>query len=437
MTTTSEETSSDDSALQRAVLPMTSPKSAAFSAVGGSAASSTEPRFIPLSEPVLGGNEWQYVKECLDTGWISSVGSFVTQFEKKTAEYTGTRHAVATVNGTAALHTALMAAGVSAGDEVLVSTLTFIASANAIRYIGAHPVLIDVEPKHWQIDPNLVYKFLRDQCTWKQGRLINKQSGRPVRAIMPVHVLGHPVDLAPIMAEARRFNLRVIEDAAESLGATYNGRPVGADGDLVCFSFNGNKMITCGGGGMIVTNSDHAAQRSRYLTTQAKDDPVEYIHHETGYNYRMTNVLAAIGLAQLEQLDAHVNRRREIAAFYQQELDLPGLTWFRESASARATYWLSTAIVDPAIAGVTAVQLRDHLKKNGIQARRLWQPMHQSPAFRDCQSVVTGVADRLFANCLSFPSSPNLDPDSLNRIRRSVGTALQACGETTELRRSA
>lgn len=393
--------------------------------------------FIPLSEPVLGGNEWQYVKDCLDSGWISSVGSYVTKFEKQIAEYTQTRHAVATVNGTAALHTALMAAGVSAGDEVLVSTLTFIASANAIRYIGAHPVLIDVEPQYWQMDPNLVYTFLRDQCAWTNGRLINKSTGRPVTAIMPVHVLGHPVELTAIMGEARRFNLRVIEDAAESLGATYNGRPVGADGDIVCFSFNGNKTITCGGGGMLVTNSDYAASRARYLTTQAKDDAVEYIHHETGYNYRMTNVLAAIGLAQLEQLESHVTRRREIARFYQREVNLPGLTWFRESRRTRGTYWLSTALVDPKVTGLTAVQLREQLSVCGIQARRLWQPMHQSPAFRDCQSVVRGAADHLFENCLSFPSSPNLTSESLNRIRTAVTGAVHAAQQTPAFRRSA
>jgi len=373
-----------------------------------------------LSEPCLEGNEWKYVKECLDSGWISSVGAFVTRFEENIASYVGAKHGVATVNGTAALHTALLVAGVEPGDEVLVSTLTFIASVNAIRYVGAHPVLIDAEPHYWQMDPTLVSDFLRTQCVWNNGQLQNRSTGRRVKAIMPVHVLGHPVDLDPICSEAGKFDLRVIEDSAESLGASYQGRKIGATADLACISFNGNKTITCGGGGMIVTNSKEDADRARYLTTQAKDDPAEYIHNEVGYNYRMTNVLAAIGLAQLEQLDSHVDRRRRIADFYRGHLTMPGFLWHCDSDKARSTSWLSTVLLDPVQTGVSAVELRDRLTKHGIQTRRLWQPMHQSPAHQGCQAMLNGTADLLFQNALSFPSSPNLTDDDLMRVSDRV-----------------
>lgn len=383
-------------------------------------------RFLPLSEPCLQGNEWQYVKECLDSGWISSVGAFVNRFEQRVAEYVGVKHAVATVNGTSALHAAMLTAGVEPGDEVLVSTLTFIATVNAIRYAGAHPVLIDSEPRYWQMDPQLVRDFLRRECRAENGELRNRVTGRRVRAIMPVHVLGHPVDLPAITAEAEAFGLRLIEDAAESLGASLHWKKIGATSDLACVSFNGNKTITCGGGGMILTNSQSDADRARYLTTQAKDDAIEYIHNEVGYNYRMTNVLAAIGLAQLEQLDGFVQRRREIAAYYRSGLCGAGLTWHTDAPGASSTSWLSTALVDPVQAGVTACELRDQLQRSKIQTRRLWQPMHLSPAHQSAQAVLNGTADRLFEQALSFPSTPNLTDGDLERVVRATGGVL--CG---------
>lgn len=376
--------------------------------------------FIPLSEPCLQGNEWQYVRECLDSGWISSVGSFVTRFEAEVARYTGARFAVATVNGTAALHTALLVAGVEPGDEVLTSTLTFIATANAIRYVGAHPVFIDSEPDYWQMDPALVRRFLEQQCVWQNGRLINRATGRRVRALLPVHVLGHPVDLPQLTAAAQQFDLRLIEDAAESLGAISHGRQVGAAGDLVCFSFNGNKTITCGGGGMLVTDSQQAASRARYLTTQAKDDPAEYIHHEIGFNYRLTNVAAAIGVAQLEQLERHIQIKRQQLDCYRTRLGPLGLQWQPEAPGVQSTCWLATAIVNPEVTGCTAVELRDWLATQQIQTRRLWQPMHLSPAHRGCQAVLNGVADRLFDTALSFPSTPNLSTAAMDRICAAV-----------------
>src|SRR5690606_28626820 len=273
----------------------------------------TRPESIPLSAPEIGGNEWQYVRECLDTGWVSSVGAFVDHFEAALAAHTGRRYAVATVNGTSALHAALVATGIGDHDEVIVSTLTFIAPANAIRYTGAAPVFVDADPHYWQMDPDKLRHLLERQCAWRAGALYNRSTGRRVRAIMPVDVLGHPVDLDAIVEIARRYELIVIEDASESLGAEYRGAPVGRHGDIVCFSFNGNKIVTAGGGGMLLTDHAEWARRARHLTTQARADPVEYVHDRVGYNYRLTNLQAAVGVAQLERLGHAVAAKRRIA----------------------------------------------------------------------------------------------------------------------------
>jgi perosamine synthetase len=262
----------------------------------------TPPRdkFIPLSEPSIGGNEWKYVKECLDTNWVSSAGAFVDRFEAELAAYAGAQYGIATSNGTSALHVALLAVGVLPDDEVIVSTLTFIAPANAIRYVGAWPVFMDADATYWQMDVEKLADFLNNGCKWQDGQLKNIATGRRVSAILPVHILGHPCDMDPIIALAEKYGLKVIEDATESLGAQYKEHAVGTMGHVGCFSFNGNKLLTTGGGGMVVTNDSALAERVRYLTTQAKDDPLEYVHNEVGFNYRLTNIQAAIGCAQLE-----------------------------------------------------------------------------------------------------------------------------------------
>jgi perosamine synthetase len=261
---------------------------------------------IPLSVPSLNGNEWKYVKACLDAGWVSSAGPFVDRFEQEVAGYLGAKYAVATVSGTAALHIALLVAGVRTDDEVLVPTLTFIAPANAVRYVGAWPVFIDVEPDYWQMAPAAVRQFLSDECRKVNGEIRNRTTGRRIAAILPVHILGHPSDSDSIMEVAAEFGLHVVGDATEGLGARYKNRPVGNLADISCLSFNGNKIITAGGGGMIVTDRKDWADRARYLTTQAKDNPVEYEHSQVGYNYRLSNIHAALGCAQLEKLDEYV-----------------------------------------------------------------------------------------------------------------------------------
>ena len=376
---------------------------------------------IALCVPEIAGNEWSYVKDCLDTGWVSSVGAYVDRFEGSLAEYVGTQFAVATVNGTSALHVALRVAGVEPDDEVLVSTLTFIAPANAIRYAGAWPVFIDAEPEFWQMDPQRVADFLENQCTWSGGTLRNRATGRRVGALLPVHILGHPVDLGPLRALARKFGLPVIEDATECLGASYRGERVGGGGDIACFSFNGNKIITTGGGGMIVTDNEAWAVRAKYLTTQAKDDPVEYEHREIGYNYRLTNIQAAIGCAQMEQLDGFIAAKRRIAAAYRTALaDIPGVTPMREAAWAASIAWLFTVRIESADFGRSGRELLAALSREAIQTRPLWQPMHRSAAHSGSQCVGGEIADTLCAECLSLPCSAGLSVAEQERVTAAI-----------------
>lgn len=377
--------------------------------------------FIPLCVPEIRGREWEYVKQCLDTGWVSSVGSFVDRFERQVAERIGAAHAVATVNGTAALHVALQVVGVRAGDEVLVSDLTFIAPANAVRYAGAWPVFIDAEPGYWQMDLQKASDFLARECVRRDGALRNRSTGRPVRAILPVHALGHPCDVDAVVELARRYGLAVIEDAAEGLGARYKGRPVGRPADVACFSFNGNKIVTCGGGGMIVTDNAEWAAKARYLTTQAKDDPVEYVHGEIGYNHRLTNLQAAVGVAQMEVLDDYVAAKRRIAREYGARLaGVPGLTPMPEAPWAFGTSWMYTVLVDEARFGMDSRSLLRRLHEARIQARPLWQPMHRSPAHAGAPTTECGVSDRLSAQALSLPCSVGLTDPQLSAVVESI-----------------
>jgi perosamine synthetase len=379
---------------------------------------------IPLCVPAISGNEWRYVKECLDTGWVSSVGPFVDRFEREFAHVIGSPHAIATASGTAALHVALLVAGVEPEDEVLVSAVSFIAPANAIRYAGAWPVFIDAEPEYWQMDPAGVERFLTQRCHRVDGELRNKDTGRRVKAILPVHILGHPTEMSRIADAARRHGLVIIEDATESLGASYDGTPVGRLGDIACFSFNGNKLITTGGGGMIVTDNRELADRARYLSTQAKDDPIEYVHGAIGYNYRLTNVQAAIGCAQLEQLPDYIVTKRRIANAYAAGLSsVTGIRCMLESPRAKSAFWLYTVLVDEKIYGMSSRGLLAHLQQHGIQARPLWQPLHVSPAHRALRPEHCPVAEQLHAEALSLPSSVALSAADQARVIDLVAAA--------------
>jgi perosamine synthetase len=382
------------------------------------------PDFIPLCVPELRGNEWKYIKECLDTNWVSSAGPFVDRFERMLAAYVGADAAVATVNGTAALHVALLVAGIQPDDEVLLPILTFIAPANAVRYVGAWPVFIDVEPHYWQLDPGRTIEFLDRQCRCQDGELFNRSTGRRVRAVMPVHILGHPVDMDPIVEVAQKYGLAVIEDATESLGASYKRARVGSLGDIACFSFNGNKIITSGGGGMIVTNRREWAEKAKYLTTQAKDDTVEYVHCEIGYNYRLSNLQAAVGCAQMEQLEEFVDSKRSLASSYDEALDaLDGITPMREASWARSIFWMYTVLVEEQQFGMGSRALLRRLVQSKIQARPLWQPLHRSPAHRGAQSCGGEVAERIHSQALSLPSSSGLSEAELAIVTSALQTA--------------
>ena len=373
----------------------------------------TKPRtgtaYIPLSAPEIRGSEWKYVKDCLDTGWVSSVGEYVNRFEQMIAKTVGARSAVATCNGTSALHIALLVSGVEDDDEVLVSTLTFIAPVNAIRYTGAWPVLIDAEANFWQIDAQKVTDFLRNNCQYSQGELRNRKTGRRVKAILPVHILGHPVDMEPIVSVGREFGLPVIEDATECLGAKYRGHSTGTIGDIACFSLNGNKIITTGGGGAIVTSNAEWAARAKYLTTQAKDDPIEFVHGEIGYNYRLTNLQAAMGCGQLEMLPEFIAKKLAIGATYEAGLkNLPGVTLMPQAPWAESIFWLYTVLVDEEQFGMSSRALLKALQARGIQTRPLWQPMHQSPVHRGSEAFHCESADWIHARALSLPCSVGL-----------------------------
>ena len=383
---------------------------------------------IPLCVPQIGGNEWKYLKECLDTNWVSSGGPFVDRFEGIVADYIGAQYSVATVNGTAALHIAILVAGVQPDDEVLVSTLSFIAPANAVRYVGAWPVFVDADPSYWQMDAEKMVDFLEKGCRWTNSELRNKQTGRRVRAIIPVHILGHPCDMDPLLKIARKFNLVVVEDATESLGASYKGRKVGSLGDIACFSFNGNKVITTGGGGMIVTNNAEWAHRARYLTTQAKDDSLEYIHKEIGYNYRLTNIQAALGCAQIENLDECIAAKRRIARAYAEAFaTIPGITYMPVAPWASSIFWLYTVLLEQKVYGINSRVLMRQFEASGIQARPLWQPLHLSPAHSQGQAHSCPVAERLANNAISLPSSVGLRAEEQGRVIEIVKATAAHC----------
>ncbi|MCS7166158.1 MAG: LegC family aminotransferase [Gemmatales bacterium] len=377
--------------------------------------------FIPLHSPCLDDRAWEYIQQCLASNWVSSAGPFVSRFEQMVAEYLKVRYAVATVNGTAALHIALLVAGVQPDDEVLVSSLTFIASANAIRYVGAWPVFIDADPQYWQMDPEAVFHFLERECQWRNGALYNRHTQRRVKAILPVHILGHPVNLEPILQLARKYDLLVLEDAAEGLGAYYKGRAVGSLADAACLSFNGNKIITCGGGGMFVTNRADWAERARYLTTQARDDPIEYIHRDIGYNYRLTSLQAALGCAQMEKLEEFVQRKRQLARSYAERLaDLPSISLPAEAPWARSTYWLYTILVRDRNHNLGSRELLHWLRQHGIECRPLWQPLHRSPVYAQLPRRLCPVADRLYQQAISLPSSVGLTEQQQEWIIRTI-----------------
>lgn len=367
---------------------------------------------VALHEPTFAGNEWQYLKECLDSTFVSSVGKFVDRFEADLAQYTGARYAVAVVNGTAALHIALQLSGVRAGDEVLLQPLTFIATANAVAYCAAIPHFVDCEVATLGIDVARLRDYLQSHTQQVDGHCVNRHTGRIVRAMVPMHSFGHPSDLDGLLAIARDFNIALVEDAAESLGSYYDGRHTGTFGLLGTLSFNGNKTITTGGGGAVLTNDEALARRAKHLTTTAKlPHAWEYRHDEVGYNYRMPNLNAALGCAQLEQLPALLALKRQLHQRYVHALaPIPGVSVFGEPANCRSNYWLQALLLDEANAGARDVIL-SATNAAGVMTRPAWALLHELPMFAQCPRMDLPVAQSLASRLINIPSSPFLARD--------------------------
>ncbi len=387
----------------------------------------SEAQRIPLCEPLLGGQERRYLDECLASGYVSSVGPFVERFEAAFARQVGARFAIACASGTAALHLACRAIGAGPGDEIFVSTLTFVASANPIHYERATPVLVDAESETLNLDPDLVMQELE-----RRARLGLVQP----RAVIAVHILGQPARLEALAAACERHGVVLIEDAAEALGAGYrggalDGRQVGTVGRIGCFSFNGNKIITTGGGGMVITDDEPLARRIRHLSTQARVPGPEYRHDDVGYNYRLTNLAAALGLAQLEQLPALLARKRELADRYDAAFaDRPGLRTPARVPWALPSCWLYNLEIDAA-AGIDRQTLAQRLGAAGIESRPIWTPLHLLPPYQQAPRLGGAVAEAIFARGLCLPSSAGLGTGEQARVIEAIHRA------TAPIRRAA
>jgi perosamine synthetase len=365
---------------------------------------------IYLTEPFLKGNEKKYILDCLKTNWISSLGDYIPRFEEAFAGYCGAKFGVATSNGTTALHLALLILGIKSGDEVLVPTLTFVATANAVTYTGAKAVFVDSEPQTGNMDPDKIEKRITPRT----------------KAIMVVHLYGHSAHMGPIQKIAKKHGLYLIEDAAEAHGGLYfpkpssQGRRVGSLGDIGCFSFYGNKIITTGEGGMIVTNRKEWAEKAKWLRDHGMSQNQKYYHPVIGYNYRLTNLQAALGLAQFEQIDYIIKRKREIASWYKEGLaEIEGITFPKEAPWAFSVYWMFNLFVEDTF-GLSRDQLAKELSKAGIETRPLFHPIHLMPPYQYANKNKMPVSVELSRKGLSLPSSPRLKPGEITRICRAI-----------------
>ncbi|WP_349771152.1 DegT/DnrJ/EryC1/StrS family aminotransferase [Phototrophicus methaneseepsis] len=362
---------------------------------------------IYLSPPHMSGEELKRIQQAFADNWVAPAGPNLAAFEAQLCDYVGAQHAVAVSSGTAAIHLALLVTDVQPDDEIFVSTLTFAGSVNPIIYMGAKPVFIDSEPQSWNMDPNLLEDALKARA----------QSGNLPKAVMPVHLYGQSADMDAIMAVCERYEVMVIEDAAEALGTLYRDRHPGTFGKMSAFSFNGNKIITTSGGGMLISDDRALIEHARKLASQSREPVAHYEHLEIGYNYRMSNILAAIGCGQMTVLEDRVRRKREIYAYYAQRLgDIPGLTFVDEMPYGRHTHWLTVMLVDPAQFGADREQIRLTLEDHNIESRPLWKPMHCQPVFQDYEFIGGNVADSLFDQGLCLPSGTALTDAELDRI---------------------
>lgn len=371
---------------------------------------------IPLSVPNLSGNEWKYIKDCLDTNWVSSVGSYVDRFENSLVEFTGAKYAVSTVNGSAALHISMLLAGVEQDDHVILPNITFVASANTVTYLKASPIFIDIDPDTWQMDLDLLEDFLNTETSIVNDLCTFKKDGRIIRCIMPVHVLGNMCDMERLMKIAKKFFLKVVEDATESLGSYFNKKHSGTFGDFGCVSFNGNKIITTGGGGMILTNDESLAKKAKHITTQAKSDPLEYVHDEIGYNYRLVNILAAMGLAQMEQLKGFLDHKHKLYTVYIEKLKhVPGFKTQKISEHVSPNHWLQTFQFE------RAGELMKYLNELKIQVRPFWVPMNQLTMFKH-QTYISkhDISSKIYHTCVSLPCSTNLSTEDQLKVINAI-----------------
>ncbi len=375
---------------------------------------------IPLSIPHLAGNEWKYVKDCLDTGWVSSVGAYVTKFEEMVAKFAGAKYGIACMNGTAALHIGQILLGVEKDDHVITPNITFVATLNAIKYTGANPILIDVNPADWQMDLDCLSIYLADETELgevelngeKQTYSIVKKTGKPIKAIMPVHVLGNIGDMDRLVSICEIYNIAIIEDSTEALGSFYKGKHAGTFGQIGTFSFNGNKIISTGGGGVIVTNDEALAKRAKHITTTAKASPMEYFHDETGYNYRLVNILAAVGVAQMEQLPGFILKKKAMDAFYRKELAGVGDIQFQKiSSDVDPNCWLFTFRTK------RMRELLAFLNENGVQSRPFWVPMNRLPMHDKYEFISNkDQSNDVYESALSIPSSSGLTQEQLQTV---------------------
>lgn len=367
----------------------------------------TEP--APLHAPSFAGQEWAYVKACLDSTFVSSVGAYVDRFEDDLARFTGAKHAVAVVNGTAALHVALLLAGVTRGDEVLLPALTFVATANAVHYCGAIPHFVDSQKETLGLDPAALREWLKYCSEQRHGVCVNKQTGRPIRALLPMHTFGHPCDMAGLLDVAGEFGLALVEDAAESLGSTYQGQQTGTLGRVGILSFNGNKTITTGGGGALLTNDAALARRAKHVTTTAKQPHRwAFEHDEIGFNYRMPNINAALGCAQLEQLPGFLASKRRLYARYRDAFtEVPDVRLVAEPSGCESNYWLQAILLGEPVAAQ-----RDEVlaatNAAGLMTRPVWNLLHRLAPYRDCPHAPLPVAEYLEQRLINIPSSAGL-----------------------------
>lgn len=354
--------------------------------------------FIPVAEPYLGGNELKYVSDCIESGWISSVGEYVIRFENDFSKFCGTKYAVATSNGTVAIHLALEVLEVGEGDEVIVPTFTFASTAFAVSYTGARPVFVDSEPATWNIDPQRIEEKITPRT----------------KAIIPVHLYGHPVDMDPLLQLARKHNLYVIEDAAEAHGAEYKGRRVGSLSDVGCFSFYGNKIITTGEGGMLTTDSEEILEKARLLRDVAMSPEKRYWHSRIGFNYRMTNLQAAVGVAQMERIEELIQRKREIAEIYASLLrDLPGVTLPPEASWAKNVYWMYSVLIEDDF-GPKRDEVMTGLRERGVDSRPFFYPLHSLPPYNDGEKFP--VAEKIARKGINLPSGVTLTKEEIERV---------------------